>query len=122
MRATWHDARAHGEHVAHVIAGTASAYLPQLPSMQAKFLRKEWYSVGAIDASTSSWSWEDPVHQRSVRLHHIDDILVGVQTIGVRLNREVCEEWIRQARTTDDVRGMFTHGVVDPEFTPKVTL
>ena len=122
LRATWHDARAQGEHVAHVIAGTASAYLPRLPSMQAKFLRKEWYSVGAIDASTSSWYWEDPLHQRSVRLHHIDSVLVGVQTVGVRLNRDVCEEWIRQARTVDDARGMFARAVVDPEFTPKVTL
>ncbi len=122
LRATWHDARAQGEHVAHVIAGTASAYLPLLPSMQAKFLRKEWYSVGAIDASISSWYWEDPLHQRSVRLHHIDDVLVGVQTVGVRVSRGVCEEWIRQARTTDDVRGMFARAVVDPEFTPKATL
>lgn len=122
LRATWHDARAQGEHVAHVIAGAASAFVPRLASMQAKFLRKEWYSLGAIDASTSSWYWEDPVHQRSVRLHHIDNILVGVQTVGVRLNREVCEDWIRHARTVDAVRGMFAHAVVDPEFTPKVTL
>lgn len=122
LRATWHDARAQGEHVAHAIAGAASAFVPRLASMQAKFLRKEWYSLGAIDASTSSWYWEDPVHQRSVRLHYIDNILVGVQTVGVRLNREICEDWIRQARTVDAVRGMFAHAAVDPEFTPKVTL
>lgn len=122
IRPTWHDARAHGEHVAHVIAGGAGAFVPRMASMQAKFLDLEWYSVGDTSSDADSWYWRDPHCDRSVRLYHRNSRVVGVQTLGVRIAREMCETWITQSLDVDTVRSRFADAVVDPEFTPKVML
>ena len=122
IRPTWHDARAHGEHVAHVIAGGADAYVPSMPSMQATFLHLEWYSVGDTSSESDSWYWRDPHNDRSVRLYHRNSHVVGVQTLGIRIAREMCEAWIAQSLNVDAVRARFADAVVDPEFTPTVVL
>jgi hypothetical protein len=45
-----------------------------------------------------------------------------VQTLGIRIAREICEAWIAQSLNVDAVRARFADAVVDPEFTPTVVL
>jgi hypothetical protein len=93
-----------------------------MPSMQATFLHLEWYSVGDTSSESDSWYWRDPHNDRSVRLYHRNWHVVGVQTLGIRIAREMCEAWIAQSLNVDAVRARFADAVVDPEFTPTVVL
>lgn len=120
----WHSGRQHGWHVAHVIAGNATSFQRPVFTNGAKFFDLEWQVVGTVPSDGArTFYWKDRELDRCVRVAHDDQGRVcGIHAIGVRLRQTVCEQWIDQGASVDQVRSCFHDAVFDPSFEREVTL
>ncbi len=63
--------------------------------------------------------WEHPNHLHAMRIITKENIVIGINVMGLRYRHKVCENWIRENRTLDYVLDNLQEANFDPEFSDK---
>lgn len=126
IEAIWYTGKMMGETVAYNIIGQTNGqtvpYVPRLWFNSAKFLDIEYQVYGDVptapDPTLTSLYWEHPSGRKSIRIVYERDTLAvrGFNLMGIRYRHEVCEKWIKQRASIEDVLAQLSLANFDPEF------
>lgn len=121
VEAIWYTGRMMGETVAYNICGQAHEYNPGLWFNSAKFLDIEYQVYGYVttkaESGINSLYWQHDTENKSIRIVYNDaNEVVGFNLMGVRFRHEVCEKWILQKTSTQEVVNNLMLANFDPEF------
>lgn len=102
----WYSGRVMGESVADNICSEPSTYSPGIWFNSAKFFDLEYQTYGLVPPTPKegyeSFYWQDVKSSRALRLvYDSNKIIVGINSLGIRLNHDVCDGWIKQGKTLD---------------------
>jgi NAD(P)H-nitrite reductase large subunit len=116
----WYAGRMMGEAVANNICNEPEAYDPGIWFNSAKFFDLEYQTYGFVPPTPqegyNSFYWEDKKSDKAIRLVHNDNkIIVGINSLGLRLSHEVCDAWIREGKTLDFALANLAQINFDPE-------
>jgi len=118
----WYTGRMMGETVAQTICGNPTAYQPGVWFNSAKFFDIEYQTYGwvynELKENEADFYWE---HQDGKMCLHLvydktSNSLLGINTFGIRMRHEVCERWITEGKTMDEVLRYLKDANFDPEF------
>ncbi len=118
----WYTGKMHGETVAKTITGTATNYKPGHWFNSAKFFDLEYQTYGLVPAKLDEehdWFWwQDAAGKRGVRLMWDKNNMafVAINTFGIRIRHEVCNEWLNQQTNIQKVVKELRKANFDPEF------
>lgn len=121
IEAVWYTGRMQGETVAYYICDHPVAYQPGIWFNSAKFLDIEYQVYGDVLANPpahhGSLYWEHPDGKKSIRLVYDqkDKRILGFNLMGIRYRHEVCEKWIHQKTSLEDVIIQLPLASFDPE-------
>ena len=123
--AVWYTGRKMGETVAANILGQEQRYEPGVWFNSAKFFDLEYQVYGEVPAETagvepdtapsSSLFWMADDRRHSVRIVHRNGRVVGFSLLGIRYRHRVCERWIEEQRSIDEVLAQLKDAHFDPE-------
>lgn len=115
----WHSGKEHGANVARILCGDMHPYRPSVHCNSAKFFDLEWQVFGNVPVTGNRTIFRaDPNAERCVRFAYDEcGVLIGLQTVGVRLRQRVCEDWILRGVTLEEAMKNFASARFDPEFT-----
>jgi NAD(P)H-nitrite reductase large subunit len=122
IEAIWYTGRMMGETVAHTICGNRTAYVPRLWFNSAKFMDIEYQVYGTVDAQPkdnhAQLYWEHENGKQSIRLVFDKEskAILGFNLMGVRYRQEVCEKWILEKTSVENVLQHLGLANFDPEF------
>ena len=120
----WYTARLQGATAGLGLLGRPRAYDPGVFFNSAKFFDLEFQVYGhtALPATgaEADWAWSDG--RRSLRVRHVDGVVVGVSALGVRLRQDVCARWIAEEWPLDAALADLGAARFDPEFSPALAL
>lgn len=122
IEAIWYTGRMMGQTVAHSICGNPTKYTPRLWFNSAKFLDIEYQVYGEVlaenPANIQSLYWEHPNGKKAIRLNFETDTkkIKGFNLMGIRYRHEVCEKWLLDGATIDEVLQNLSLANYDPEF------
>lgn len=116
----WYAGRMMGEAVAHNICNEPEAYNPGIWFNSAKFFDLEYQTYGFVPPTPQegydSFYWQDIKSDKAIRLvYNSDKQLVGINCLGLRLNHEVCDAWIKEGKTLDFAMANLAKINFDPE-------
>jgi NAD(P)H-nitrite reductase large subunit len=116
----WYAGRMMGEAVANNICNDPEAYDPGIWFNSAKFFDLEYQTYGFVppipQEGYNSFYWEDKKSDKAIRLVYNDNkIIVGINSLGLRLSHEVCDAWIREGKTLDFALANLSKINFDPE-------
>ena len=122
IEAVWYTGRMMGETVAHNILGKSIGYDPGIWFNSAKFIDLEYQVYGDVLASPPEnhrslfWMHEDQT--KSVRLVYDRDtkVILGFNLFGIRYRHEVCEKWLAEKTSIEEVLQDLSLANFDPEF------
>lgn len=133
VEALWYTGRKMGEIAAYNIlcaaAGKETLMRPYEQGIwfnSAKFFAIEYQVYGWVPvrptAGEASVFWQQADGQRSVRLVYdrSSGAVLGFNLLGVRFRQEVCERWIRERTTIDQVLAQLRAAHFDPEGYPAI--
>lgn len=118
----WYTGRMMGETVARTIAGQPTKYKPGVWFNSAKFFNLEYQTYGHVppanDNDTGSICWQHADRKKMVRVNYNTKTLVvmGVNTMGIRMRHEVWDTWISQGLKLREVMDNLKQAMFDPEF------
>ncbi len=121
----WYTGRIHGETLAKTICGKRTGYNPSPWFNSAKFFDIEYQTYGTINAqpleNESSFYWEHEGGKICFRgvYDKGDDTIIGLNVLGIRLRHEICDKWLQEKRSIDDVMANLHQLNFDPEFFDK---
>ena len=122
LEQVWYTGRMMGETLAQTICGNKTAYKPGIWFNSAKFFDIEYQTYGwvynALKPDEADFYWE---HENGeICLHLVYDKsshqLKGINTFGIRLRHEVCEQWIKTEKSINYVVQHLKDANFDPEF------
>lgn len=122
IEAVWYVGRMMGETVAHTVCGRPQPYDPGIWFNSAKFLDIEYQVYGAVPTKPpeemATLYWEHPDGKKSIRINYreTDGSVLGFNLMGVRYRHEVCEQWIADGTTIEQVLQNLGIANFDPEF------
>jgi NAD(P)H-nitrite reductase large subunit len=105
----WYTGRIMGETVAHTLCGLAEKYNPGIWFNSAKFFDIEYQTYGhiptKIDEGYESLIWQDRENKKLIRINYrkSDQAVCGFNLLGVRMRQEVCQKWIKEETTIEQV-------------------
>ena len=118
----WYTGRMHGETLARTLSGERTTYRPGNWFNSAKFFDIEYQVYGDIknvppDDETHLY-WEHSSGKKSIRiaLRKTDEVVIGLNLMGIRYRHEVCDRWLTEQRTIDYVLDHLAEANFDPEF------
>lgn len=125
IEAIWYSGRKMGETVAVTITGEPTAYQPGLWFNSAKFFDLEYQTYGFVpnhdEAGVSQYYWEDRTEEIALRIvTDTNGKVVGFNALGLRLNQQVCEDWIVQGISLNAALQRIREIDFDPEFTGRL--
>ncbi len=118
----WYTARMQGEALARIICGERVPYDRGIWFNSAKFFDLEYQTYGQVSPQPGddedSFYWEHPDRKHALRIAYRKPGMqvIGFNAIGIRLRHRVCERWIREGRTLDEVIRHLPEANFDPEF------
>ncbi|MEL6986751.1 MAG: FAD/NAD(P)-binding oxidoreductase [Bacteroidota bacterium] len=121
IEAVWYTGKMMGETVAYTICKQKLAYDPGIWFNSAKFLDIEYQVYGTILAKPpehhQSLYWEAADGKKSIRIVYDrnDNSILGFNLMGVRYRHEVCEKWIQNKASIDEVMQNLSLANFDPE-------
>lgn len=121
IEAIWYTGRMMGEVAAYNIAGRTVAYDPGIWFNSAKFIDIEYQVYGQvpnqIPEGMSTLYWEHPEGRKSIRINYDTGTraVLGFNLMGIRYRHEVCEKWIAQGTTMEEVLPQLGIANFDPE-------
>lgn len=124
VEAIWYTGRMMGETAAYNICGKAISYDPGIWFNSAKFMDIEYQTYGTVAPESrkpenhKSLVWQHPTEDRLVRIVYDvnDKTIVGFNLFGVRYRHEVCEKWLRDKVSVEEVLQNLALANFDPEF------
>ncbi|MFC4261854.1 NAD(P)/FAD-dependent oxidoreductase [Ferruginibacter yonginensis] len=125
LEQVWYTGKMHGETAAQNIVGNLQKYQPGHWFNSAKFFDLEYQTYGLVPAqlaATDDWFWwQDAKGNRALRLmwHKETKAFKGLNTFGIRIRHEVCNEWLNQQTPVDVVVQQLSKANFDPEFFKK---
>jgi NADPH-dependent 2,4-dienoyl-CoA reductase/sulfur reductase-like enzyme len=121
----WYTGRIHGETLAQTLVGKKTEYNPGPWFNSAKFFDIEYQTYGKVDAKPnqeeSSFYWEHANGKICFRAvyNKQDETIVGFNALGMRLDHQLCDKWLQEKKTIDDVMSELYQLNFDPEFFDK---
>jgi NAD(P)H-nitrite reductase large subunit len=118
----WYTGKMHGEVVAQTICGLRTPYRRGVWFNSAKFFDIEYQTYGVIWPSLRDGEetlfWEHPDGRKCIRINYSasDGRVLGFNLLGIRYRHAVCEHWIRDGATIDQVLENLGAANFDPEF------
>ena len=122
VEAIWYTGKMMGETLAYNICGKKIAYDPDIWFNSAKFFDIEYQVYGTVLARAPenhiSIYWEHPDGKKSIRIVYDqkDNSILGFNLMGVRYRHEVCEKWLRDNVSVEEVLQNLSLANFDPEF------
>ena len=122
IEAVWYTGRMMGETVAKTLTGEPTNYDPGIWFNSAKFVDLEYQTYGYVptrpEDGIDSYFWRDDEHERCLRMtfNTKNGALVGVNSLGLRLKHEVCDQWIKDKKPLREVISHVAELNFDPEF------
>jgi NADPH-dependent 2,4-dienoyl-CoA reductase/sulfur reductase-like enzyme len=127
IEAIWYTGRMMGQTVAHTICGKPTKYVPRLWFNSAKFLDIEYQVYGEVLAKNpegvQSLYWEHPNGKKAIRITYSSLLgrsggasIKGFNLMGIRYRHEVCEKWILEGASIEEVLQNLSLANFDPEF------
>ena len=130
IEAIWYTGRMMGQSVARTICGQPTKYIPRLWFNSAKFLDIEYQVYGEVLAKNpegvESIYWEHPNGKKAIRITTSlnpsqggtlrGGKVLGFNLMGIRYRHEVCEKWILEGATIEEVLQNLSLANFDPEF------
>ena len=122
IEAIWYTGRMMGETVAHNVCDKKTAYDPGIWFNSAKFFEIEYQVYGEVLAHApehhQSIYWEHPEGRKSIRIifDKNNNQILGFNLMGVRYRHEVCEKWLKEKTTIENVLENLSLANFDPEF------
>lgn len=121
----WYTGRIHGETLAPTLTGKRTAYKPGPWFNSAKFFDIEYQTYGTVNAqqaeNESSFYWEHENGRICFRAVYKkdDETIIGLNALGMRLRHALCDQWLQEKRSIDEVMANLHHLNFDPEFFDK---
>lgn len=118
----WYTGRMHGETLALTICGTRTAYNPGPWFNSAKFFNLEYQVYGQVHPREMEGEeylyWEHESGQKAVRIiyNKEDEVVTGINLMGIRYRHEVCDRWLQSKATIQQVLSELKKANFDPEF------
>jgi len=123
IQQVWYTGKMQGKVAGEVMAGEESTYDPGIWYNSAKFFDLEYQTYGKVSNAQlegeNNLFWEHPNHQHAMRIITKDNVVIGINVMGLRYRHKVCENWIRENRTLDYVLDNLQEANFDPEFSDK---
>ncbi len=122
IEAIWYTGRMMGETVAYNICQKEHSYDPGIWFNSAKFFEIEYQVYGTVLAKAPenhvSLYWEHSDGRKSIRIIYDRDTskILGFNLMGVRYRHEVCEKWLRDQVSIEEVLQNLSLANFDPEF------
>lgn len=117
----WYTGRMHGETLAEIISGSPLVYRPSNYFNSSKLFDIEFqvYSRETVlSDKLKSVFWENHAQRRCIRIYYDDSTLrfEGVSALGIRLRHEVCDRWLNENKSVEDVLTHLCDLNFDQEF------
>lgn len=118
----WYTGRLHGLTVASTICGEPVPYQPGPWFNSAKFFDVEYQVYGDVPPKPSEKQeqlyWQHPRNPQAVRIvwDKRSGAVEGFSLLGIRYRQAVCEQWIREGVTIQEVMPVLAQANFDPEF------
>ena len=118
----WYTGKMHGETAAKNIVGTPTPYQPGHWFNSAKFFDLEYQTYGIVNAKKTDdedwYWWQDANGKRGFRIvwNKETQLFVGLNTFGIRIRHEVCNQWLNSNATVQQVIKELRKANFDPEF------
>lgn len=122
VEAVWYTGRMMGEVVAYNICDKPVAYDPGIWFNSAKFMDIEYQVYGQVGGQMpdhhAALYWEHEDGRRSIRIVYDkkEDYVVGFNLMGVRYRHEICEKWLAERASVEEVLQNLGAANFDPEF------
>lgn len=122
IEAVWYTARMMGETVAMTISGKPTPYQPGNWFNSAKFFDIEYQTYGVmphqLNSRQNEFYWEHTSGRKCIHFVYAKNtnILLGVNTFGIRLKHEVFDQWLNEERPITSVLENLRSANFDPEF------
>ena len=122
LEQVWYTGRMMGETVAQTISDNKTAYRPGIWFNSAKFFDIEYQTYGSVSnelkEDENDFYWE---HEEGKKCLHLvyekaSKKLLGINTFGIRLRHEVCEQWIDGEKSIEYALVHMKNANFDPEF------
>ena len=124
IEAVWYTGRMMGETVAQTLNGNPKKYTPGHWFNSAKFFDIEYQTYGQVNPivkeDEGQFYWQKAGENKAIRLAYRKSTLqlLGINAMGIRLRHEVCDQWLNQEATINQVIADFAQANFDPEFFP----
>ena len=119
IQQVWYTGKRQGKLAGEVMAGETSLYTPGIWYNSAKFLDLEYQVYGQVNLKIpgeKNLFWEHANHEHAIRVVYTDEGVIGLNLMGMRYRHEVCENWIADKRSVNDVLDNLSEANFDPEF------
>lgn len=122
IEAVWYTGRMMGETIAYNICGKKVKYDPGIWFNSAKFLDIEYQVYGQVPREFTppfaSIYWLHPSENKSIRIVYdqTTNAVLGFNLMGIRYRHEVCEKWIKEKTSLEEVLQHLSLANFDPEF------
>ncbi len=116
----WYTGRMQAEVLAQTICGDRKAYERGIWFNSAKFFDMEYQTYGYVPNKLRDFEdtlyWEKDFHAVRIVFDKTTKVVTGFNLFGIRYRLEVCEKWIKEARTIEFVLENLGQANFDPEF------
>jgi NAD(P)H-nitrite reductase large subunit len=125
IEAVWYTGKMMGETVAATICGQPTDYNPGVWFNSAKFFDIEYQTYGNVSAKRNdgeeSFYWESLDGIRALRIvfNSTTRGVVGFNAFGIRLRHNICDKWLRNNASIDEVVSNLRSANFNPEFFKK---
>jgi NAD(P)H-nitrite reductase large subunit len=125
IEAVWYTGKMMGETVAATICGQPTDYNPGIWFNSAKFFDIEYQTYGNVSAKPNdgeeSFYWESLDGIRALRIvfNSTTRGVVGFNAFGIRLRHNICDKWLRNNASIDEVVSNLRSANFNPEFFKK---
>lgn len=122
LEQVWYTGRMHGETVAATICGSPLAYQPGPWFNSAKFFDVEYQVYGVVPPrlkeEKAQLYWQHPEKEHAIRIiwDRESGAVEGFSLLGIRYRHEVCDRWISNGATIEEVLPRLGEANFDPEF------
>jgi len=118
----WYTGRMQGEVVAATICDQKTEYKPGIWFNSAKFFDVEYQTYGHVwgelKENESQFYWEHDEGDKCIKFVYdkSDRTLLGINTFGIRLRHEICDQWLKDGKAIEYVIEHLEVANFDPEF------
>ena len=117
----WYTGKMMGETVAQTICGQPTKYQPGVWFNSAKFFEIEYQTYGWVwsepKENEAVFCWQHPTKEILLKLvfDQSTQVLLGINTFGIRMRHDVCDAWISNKVNIDTVIQNLGAANFDPE-------